>query len=384
MLAVYGYFLNVLGPITPYLMDEMQISYTVSSLHFTAFAVGILLIGMAGHRFIKRMGRWTSLWIGAVGLSAGALLLISGKNPWATITASFIMGLIGSLILAIVPSALSDQHREYRSVALSEANVMSSIVSALAPLMVGWMAGMIFGWRMALAIPALVPVALYMGFRKSKAQIVDETAVKIQYDPAGHQKLPAVFWVYWTAIVLAVSVEFCMVFWSADYMEKALGLQTANAAQSVSLFLAGMILGRLAGSILVRKMRTEAVIAISIILAAAGFLIYWAATIPLVAMLGLFVCGMGTGGLYPLILSLAMGSAGSLTVEASSRATLASGTAILLLPLILGWFADRVGIRLAYGIIILLLTGVTLMMLAARFYFPLKETPTGTQADKLI
>lgn len=40
-LAFYGYFLNVLGPITPFLKEELRLSYTVSSFHFTAFAVGI-------------------------------------------------------------------------------------------------------------------------------------------------------------------------------------------------------------------------------------------------------------------------------------------------------------------------------------------------------
>ncbi|MGZ3461384.1 MAG: hypothetical protein ACXU86_23075, partial [Archangium sp.] len=46
LLAFYGYFLNILGPITPFLKEELGLSYTVSSLHFTAFAVGILLIGL--------------------------------------------------------------------------------------------------------------------------------------------------------------------------------------------------------------------------------------------------------------------------------------------------------------------------------------------------
>lgn len=44
-LAFYGYFLNVLGPITPFLKEELGLSYTLSSLHFTAFAVGILFVG---------------------------------------------------------------------------------------------------------------------------------------------------------------------------------------------------------------------------------------------------------------------------------------------------------------------------------------------------
>ena len=54
LLAFYAYFLNVLGPITPFLKEELHLSYTVSSFHFTAFAVGILLIGVGGHWLIQR------------------------------------------------------------------------------------------------------------------------------------------------------------------------------------------------------------------------------------------------------------------------------------------------------------------------------------------
>src|SRR5215211_7847735 len=123
-LAVYGYFLNILGPITPFLKDELDLTYTVSSFHFTAFAVGILLIGVAGHRLIQRIGKGRSLWFGLFGMGLSALLLLVGRNAFVTIGASFLMGWVGSLILAIVPAGLSDQHGEMRAVALSEANVI--------------------------------------------------------------------------------------------------------------------------------------------------------------------------------------------------------------------------------------------------------------------
>ena len=48
LLALYGYFINILGPLTPFLKDELGLSYTVSSLHFTAFAAGMLLVREAG------------------------------------------------------------------------------------------------------------------------------------------------------------------------------------------------------------------------------------------------------------------------------------------------------------------------------------------------
>jgi fucose permease len=169
------------------------------------------------------------------------------------------------------------------------------------------------------------------------------------------------FWFYWVAIVLGVSVEFCMIFWSADYLEQVLGLIRADAAQAVSLFLAAMIVGRMIGSRLVQRFSTRGVVASSIIMASIGFLIFWSTEHILLGLGGLFLTGLGVANLYPLILSLAIGAANGNTIQAGARATLASGTAILALPLALGRFADAVGIRPAYGIVVLLLVSIFLI-----------------------
>ena len=357
-LAVYGYFLNILGPITPFLKDELQLTYTVSSFHFTAFAVGILLIGVAGHLPIQRIGRQRSLWIGLFGISLSAVLLLIGKSPLITIGAAFLMGLIGSLILAIVPAALSDQHGEMKAVALSEANVIASLFATSAPLLVGWFAHSIGNWRWALGVMACIPILMFLGLRKNSSSTVTSAAPE---RPQTNQALPLLFWMYWAGIVLGVSVEFCMIFWSADYMEHVLGLRKADAAQAVSLFLAAMIVGRILGSRLVQRFSTRAVVTVSIILAGIGFLLFWRTENTLIGLSGLFLTGLGVANLYPLILSLAISAASGNTVQAGARATLASGTAILALPLILGSFADAVGIRLAYGVVLLLLISVFLI-----------------------
>lgn len=370
LLAFYGYFLNVLGPITPFLKDELHLSYTVSSLHFTAFAFGILLVGLAGHLVIARLGRWHGLWFGALGMSAGVILLALGRSAPVTIAAAFLMGLVGSLILAIIPSTLSDWHGERRAVALTEANLIASLVDSAAPLMVGWFALTAGGWRLGLVIVACTPLFLRLSLGR-----VEPVPVEVEPQPGleppsaslngsrlAGVPLPALYWAYWAAIVMAVSVEFCMIFWSANYLETGLGLPKVNAAQAVSLFLGAMIVGRLASSRLVQRFAAHRLVLASILLAAAGFLAFWMAVRPLLAEAGLFITGLGVAGLYPLILSLAIGTASGQTVQASARATLASGTAIFTLPLVLGRLADAVGLHLAYGVVILLLASAFLIV----------------------
>jgi len=357
-LAFYGYFLNVFGPITPFLTEEFQLSDAIIALHFAAFAVGILVIGFGGHLPIRRLGRWRSLWIGMIGISLSVLLLLVGRSPVVTIGASFLMGLIGSLILAIIPAALADQHGEMRAVALAEANVIASLVASTAGLWVGWSAKLSGSWRPALGIVALTPLCLFLSLGRSATPMMSSaTAGQTQ----SNQRLPLLFWVYWVALVLAVSVEFCMVFWSASYLERVLGMAKASAAPAASLFLAGMILGRLAGSRLVQRFSTARVVFMAILMAGAGFLIFWRAENIFLGLSGLFITGLGVASLYPLILSLAIGAADGHTVQASARATLASGTAILLLPWVLGKFSDAVGIRSAYSVVLVLIIGVFLI-----------------------
>jgi fucose permease len=127
--------------------------------------------------------------------------------------------------------------------------------------------------------------------------------------------------------------------------------------------LAAMIVGRLAGSRLVQLFSARRVVIASILVAGTGFLVFWTTDTAILGLVGLFVTGLGVAGLYPLLLSLAIGVANNNTVQASVRATLASGTAILALPLELGHLADMVGIRPAYGVVGVLLIGILLIML---------------------
>jgi fucose permease len=364
-MAFYAYYINIIGPITPFLKDELGLSYTISSMHYSVFAFGILLVGLGGNWVIERLGRLGALWLGAAGLSVGTLLLIAGRTPVLTIGAAFLMGFLGSLILIIVPSVLSDRHGEMRSVAFTEANLIASLVATSTPLLVGVFARTGCGWRLALGIVAFTPLLLYVLFRGARSE-PGGVAPGEGRDPHSRRPLPRLYWVYWLCLVLAVAVEFCMISWSADYIETVLGIPRVDAAQAVSIFFVAMIIGRVVASRLIRHISPHQFLPASVLVATAGFLLYWqAANVPF-ALTGLFLIGLGIASLYPLILSLAVGAAGAETVQASTRATLASGVAILILPLVLGRLADMAGIRQAYGVVLLLLVSVLVITLATR------------------
>ena len=64
-------------------------------------------------------------------------------------------------------------------------------------------------------------------------------------------------------------------------------------------------------------------------------------------------------------------------MQASARSSLASGTAIVSLPLVLGRLADAVGIHAAYGVVLLLILGVFVIIQATTLRAPASKPAAG-------
>ncbi len=357
--AIYGYVLNSLGPATPFLKSELKLTYTIASLHFSAFAIGMIFAGLSGHLFVARKGRKWVLWFAAIGMGLSMLGMIGGRTPWITIASAFLAGIIGSLLSSVVPSGLTDEHGKNHAIALTELNLIAAVGSATAALAIGWFSYTFLSWRFAMALPLLIALVLWASLGRTDLM---EGAPAAQPEQAVVGGLPRRFWFYWLALILVVSVEYCMVFWSADYLENVSGLTKSVAAQAVSLFQAGMIIGRLTASRLLRRFSTFQILTVSLLIATVGFLLYWSAQAAGLVVLGLFITGLGVASLYPMAMSFALGAAEGRTVQASTRAGLASGIAIFTLPLVLGRLADALGIHQAYGVIIVLLAAAFVLI----------------------
>ena len=134
MLGFFSYLLNIQGNIVPFLRAELDLSYRAVSLHTSAFAAGLILVGLFGDRVIRGLGRRHTLWIGMIGASAGAIVLCLAPNAVISIGGCAILGAVGGLIPATVFTSLADVFGERRNVAYSEANAVSYAFGIVAPL----------------------------------------------------------------------------------------------------------------------------------------------------------------------------------------------------------------------------------------------------------
>lgn len=364
MLAYYAYLQAALGPLMPFLRAEMGLSYTVGGFHFSAFALGMVLAGVTGDRFGRRWGRPAVFWGGAVGMAAGALWLVLARRVGMTIAAAFLMGFLGTLLLVMIQAALSDRHGDRRAIALTESNVAASLSAMLVPLFIGAFQLIGLGWRASLLLP--IGALALIGWRYRGVAIPDSAPPESRRE-GSKEGLPLPYWAYWVVIVLGVAIEWCLIFWGAEFLASVVGFSKAAAATAMSAFFLAMVAGRFAGSRLTRGAPVGRLLILALLLTLIGFGIFWLARLAPLNLAGLFIAGLGVANLYPLTLSLCTTVAADQVDKASARITVGTGSAIFVAPLLLGWTADQLTIKNAFAIVaVLILVAVASTVAANR------------------
>ncbi|MET7932430.1 MFS transporter [Streptomyces sp. NPDC005322] len=406
-LALYAFLLYALGPLLPLLRDDLRLSYTVMSLHSTAFAAGAVLTNLVFERARRRFGYRTLFWAAAVGLVLGGLLLATGRSVAMTLTAAAVSGIGGALLQTTALAVLAEHHGPLRDRALVEANAGASATALAAPLVIGALQTAGAAWNWTLLVPPVAAAVLYAVFRHDRLRPRSDVSAHAGAPPGrggaandggsvdgggpadecgpvdDGGRLPAAFWLLAALCGVAVGAEFCLVFYGSPQLTGVVGLTAGSAATAMSLFYAGALLGRLAGSRLTASRRLAELIFAALGVSVAGFLTLWATGSAWVALTGLFLSGFGMANLFPLALSLAVSAAPGSTGRATAYVQLLVGTAIMLAPLLLGGLSDRLGVRTAFGLAGLLLPLAALLLLLGRraaAATPPVPAPTSTPA----
>jgi MFS family permease len=352
MLGYYAYMQASLGPVMPFLRDELKFSYSVAGLHISLFALGMSIAGFTGERVIARIGRYWTFWLGSFGMLIGALIFVLARTPVLTITASFIMGLIGSYTLIMIQATLADEFGEKRAIALTESNIGAYIFVVLSPAAISLGMRLLDDWRLVFWLGMVFWIAAFLTCRTialpQRSNPMDKVA-------AIDTPLPRLFWLYWLALLAGVAVEWCVIFWTPDLLINHTGLSTETASLAMTLFFVAMAGGRAIGSVLSRHYRTFYLLLLAQGIAIVGFLFLWLSPIIALTYVGLLLVGLGIANLFPLGLATASTIGAAHADKASSRISQAAGLAILIVPLLLGNLADQTGIFIAFGFGLVLL-----------------------------
>lgn len=362
-LGMLGFLLNGIGAILAPLQEQLGVSRAEVAYYPSLFAVALIVTGLFGGPFVRRAGHRLGLVTAITVQIAGALLLASSVRV-LTLIGAVMLGLGSALVIQLVPAALGARHPRFTTATLGEANAVSSFASLLAPAAVAGAIGLGVGWATGYLLPAL-PVAVVLLVvlvmqRRDWEQVSDAVGVQAEPTPGigldAGRLLPR-----WIALLLAISVEFCLVFWAADAFAEWHDAGPALAPVLAAMFLLGMALVRSVSSRLTAGRHPQVVMVAACAVAALGFAAFWAWPNTIGAAIGLLIAGGGVALLYPAALARVVAAWPHDRDRAAARGALASGVAIGGAPFLLAALADAFGLRLAYLIVPALLIVLAVM-----------------------
>jgi len=376
-LAVWAYLLYGIGSATPYLRADLRLTDFEAGLHASALAVGVLAAGFSADA-IGRLVRPGGLFdLSVANIVAGIVLLVLAPFLAISLAGAFLLGMGGGTLgtqvnLHLVRFGGVDSRR-----LMGQANAISMLTAAAAPLIIGLATFGLHAWRAALLLP-IVAFLILTALRPRDSSIGRPAR-------APRAELPTAYWFVWLLLVLGVSMEFSFVVWGSTIIGRRTGVSDADATLLASLFVAGMFAGRAAvGRGFGARRSPRLVLSAGLTLAMIGAGVVWISTTPALSALGLFLGGLGTAGLWPVGLSVAFASSPEAQLEASARATLGSGVAVLVAPSALGLASDAVGVVSAW-LIIIALAAVALAVLTVTPRQPLQPpSPERATSDATI
>jgi fucose permease len=362
MLGWFAYLQAAPGLVVPHLRDEFGLSYAVAGLHVAAFALGGALAGVTTEPLERRIGRAGAFWLGAAGMEAGIVALTVGRSPVATVGATLVAGWLGATLLVTIQAVLADRHGERRAVAFAEANVVASLGYLLVTAALALAGALALGWRAALVAWLVLPL---LAWRLGPA-IAPRPAPAAAATRRPRGRLPRAFWLPAAVVFFGTAADWCLSTWGASFVRDAADLSTDAAVAVMVAYFAGMLGGRVAGSVLAHRVAVRRVLLLALASALAGFALLWTAGTFVQAGAGLALAGFGTGNLYPLGLALAVGAAPDRAALAGGRVVTVASLAVLIVPLGLGRLADAVGLAAALAVVPVCLLAAAAALLAAR------------------
>jgi len=357
-LAIWGYLLYGVGTATPYIRADLGLTGFEAGLHASALAVGVLAAGLTADSVAQKIGANRLLDIAVVDLIFAVVLIAAAPALPISLAGALLIGLGGASLGTPINVSLGRSGGAEGRKLMAQANAWAMVTAAAAPLAIGIAAAQLHAWRIGL----LLPIAAFVVVAALRTRQAEAPA-----QPRGPKaSLPGSYWFVWAFIVIGVAIEFSFVYWGSTVVGRKTGISSADATILASLFIVGMFIGRAAiGAGLGAGRGIRVLMAAGLGLICIGGSLIWLSSNQALSGLGLLVGGLGTAGMWPLGVTLALQDAPGAQLQAAARATLASGVAVLFAPSALGLIGDSIGVVSAWpAILVMAVTGLVLLAVA--------------------
>jgi len=331
LFGIFGFLTNLNSNLAPKLEDIFNLNHMWSNFVTTSWFLAYLVFSVPSGKLIERIGYKRTMVTSLFIMVVGALLFIP-----AALMVSFPVFLTASFVLATGVCVLQVSANPYVSILgpessaparLTLAQAFNSLGSGLAPLVVGYfiltdnsvtdpkaIAHTVMGPYIAIATALFVlgfaVMFLHLPAVSSSRSAEDSPAAGRSIWSFKHTVLSMLGIFFYVGVEIALAANAIKFF-------KTQGIDSKDtAALLASFYMFAIMLGRFAGTVAMKKVRANVLLAGLGFFGVALLLVAMVTTGP-VAVWSLILCGLANSIMYPTIFALGIAELGPLTSEGS-------------------------------------------------------------------
>ncbi len=352
--------IGLLGPSIPAMVLDLGISYAQAGFFFTLLSMGSLFgtsLGALATDYLDRKKLYS-----ACILLLGIGLFALGFMPSYVFIALmiFLLSLFGSPIGAMGQSIMLDMFPAKREKYLSLQTFFAAIGSFLAPVIVSLNYTANLSWRWPFMETAAIAALLFI-----LLLFIPISKVRVSH---GRQKILTILknrhvLICTILIFFSVATDLGFSYWLAEYFKSELHASLKVSSAVVSLYLIGIISGRLLITQLLKRMKSISIIKGGLVLSLASILVFILVPDIPVKLVACVLYGLGIGPLFPLLMARGVkeypDQPGAVTGLLFGSMSLGG----MVFPLLLGAIATSLGIERSYFLCGVVVVGIFMVLL---------------------
>ena len=297
---------SLIGSAWPAIQNEMGIPIEAVSILTLLISGCTVLSSIFSARLLNKIGT-AKVTAFSTALTAAALLGFSfATSFYFMIPLAIILGLgagaVDSGLNNYVALHFKASHMNFLHCFYGVGVTLSPYLMAIALGNVGWRSGYRYAFYVQAGITLLMIVSLPL-WNKSKSgeEAEEEKTVSLSLPQMAKKADVRLVW----AVMLSTNaIEYACGVWGSTYLVTVKGFETKQGALALTVYYAGMSIGRFLSGLLSEKIRTWKRIGIGSLIIAPAILIMILPLPGQAAVAGLFLIGLGNGSIYPNMIHL--------------------------------------------------------------------------------
>jgi len=366
--VLFGITLTIIGATIPKIIRTFDWSYTITGIVLSAGSVGYFSSSFLSGFLIKKVGSKRILVGGLLLEAVGLVLFARHPSPLLNLSLTFLLGVGQGGTETVTNVSVIQMEKEGESRLMNLMHAAFCLGAIIGPFITG---GLIATglWQMAYRLAALACFLmggffLFLSFAHIRQEKLETQGgfktLKLLFNPL------LVF--FFLILFLYVGTELGTSAWVAEYYVEILETSASIGAYIVSLFWAGLLIGRLSISFWYKERSLSGLLIFLASLCTISLLGAISGKNPFTAGFGFFMAGLGYSAIYPVVMALI----GQYFQEGQSVAVgfvaMGGGVGSFTFPFLMAFISDHFGLRRGFlfyasvNVIMVVLTIVVLFL----------------------